>query len=78
MANTTYYDAPKNYILENISDKTIKVQLYRVNLWEEIPAGDSIVITCDSSEEGVYYTNLALAFGNDNGVPTVLSVRPAE
>lgn len=76
---TVYYDAPKNFGIENISNRSVRVQLYRVNLYEEIPAGDSIVVTCDNSEEEIYYQNLALDFGVDkDGNPTVLRVYPAE
>lgn len=78
MANMNY-TVPATYVLENISDKAIKVQLYRVNLLEEICAGDGITVSCDSSEECVYYQNLALSFGVDeDGVPNVLHVYRAE
>lgn len=76
---TTYYNTPKDVTLTNISSAPIKVQLYRVNLWEDIKAGDSISLTCDSSEEFVYYQNITLDYGTDkDGNPTVLTCTPAE
>lgn len=72
---TAYYDVPRKVTLTNLSDKTIKFQLYRVNLWEEIEAGNDCVLTADASEECVYYQNLAICFGTDeDGVPNVLRV----
>lgn len=79
MASTTYYDIPKNLKLTNISENTIKVQMFGLNVWEEIPAGDSIVITSRCSEESVYFQNLTLCYGTDkDGIPTVLTCVPAE
>lgn len=80
--NTVYYTIPEGgatVTLENLSANAIKVQMYRANLWEEIPGGDAIAITCDSSEEVIYYQNLALNYGVDeDGIPTVLKVTKSD
>lgn len=73
---TTDYSNVATATIENKGTKDIKIQLYRVNLFENIKAGDTLILEIGTSEEAVYYKGL------ENGTPvdvyTLLDSKPAD
>lgn len=77
MAVIDYSDVSTATITNNGS-KDVTIQLYRVNLFETIKAGDTVVLGIDSSEEAVYYTSLSEGKTTAEDVYTLLETEPSD
>ena len=73
---TTDYSNVATATIENKGTKDITIQMYRVNLFENIKAGDKLILGIEEAEEAVYYKSL------ENGTPvdvyTLLTEEPAD
>ena len=54
-----FSNVPVVVTLANKGEEVVGVRLFKVNLVEEIAAGDELKITCPSSEEVAYYMEQA-------------------
>lgn len=73
---TTDYSNVATATIENKGAKDVTIQMYRVNLFETIKAGDTLVLGIEEAEEAIYYKSL------ENGTPvdvyTLLAEEPAD
>lgn len=58
MANTVDYSSVSKATIVNNGTADITLQLYRVNLWTTIKAGDTLKLKISEAEEAVYYKSL--------------------
>lgn len=58
MASTIDYSSVAKATFVNNGTADITVQLYRVNLWATIKAGDTLKLKITEAEEAVYYKSL--------------------
>lgn len=73
---TIDYSSVATATITNNGTSSIFVQLYRVNLFATIKAGDALKLAIDSSEEAVYYKGLEN--GVEKDVYTLLTEEPAD
>lgn len=70
------YSNPTKATITNNGSAAIQIQMYRVNLWQTLPAGSDIDIKISEAEEAVYYKGL------EDGTPVegyeVLATEPAD
>jgi len=57
MASIDYSSVATATIVNN-GTADITVQLYRVNLWATVKAGDTLILKISEAEEAVYYDSL--------------------
>lgn len=76
MAVIDYSEVTKATIVNNGS-ADITIQLYRVNLWETIKAGDTLVLNIETSEEAIYYVALSEGSTTPTDVYTLLTEEPS-
>ena len=57
MASIDYSSVAKATFVNN-GTADIAVQLYRVNLWATVKAGDTLILKISEAEEAVYYKSL--------------------